>query len=157
MNKSSELNKIVHVDDRTAVGAAIGRVVGHLSDDTTRIQVYEGMMKFPIEYLERLMQNSQTATSRDEQLHTMKRIGDEINVIATLLHVCAFPYGPSSISEVMAESMQTDCEIPEAIFSIIRKAWPFVELAASKLGDDEVRWRGNLSELFVGKFFSCIS
>lgn len=159
LNKSSELNKIVHIDDRTAVGAAVGRVVSHLSDDTTRIQVYDGMMKFPLEHVQRLMQSSRSTTSGDEQLHIMKRIADEINAIATLLHVFAFPLEQSPVNGEMTESMQADCEIPEAIFSIIRKAWPFVEIAASKWGDDEVRLKGNLSELFcwqVQVFLMCI-
>jgi hypothetical protein len=139
---STELNNTVHSNDLTMVGAAIGRVAHHLSDNV-RIQIYDGMMKFPLECLERLMmQSSQNTTSRDEHLNILKRLGDAINVIATLLHVFAFPYEQSSVKGAMTNSLQTDCEIPEAIFSIIRKAWPYVEIAASKWGEDEVRWRG---------------
>ena len=150
LHGSSDPNNNVHYDDRIAVGTAIGRVVCHLSDDT-RIQVCDGMMKYPLERLERLVMNSQRTKSHDAHLHVLKRLGDEIHVIASLLHVFAFPYEHNSVKGAMAESMQADCEIPEAIFSIVRKAWPYVEIAASKWGNDEV----GCFEIYLG-LFCCI-
>ena len=85
------------------------------------------------------MQKSQRPTALDEKLHTMKRLGDEIFVVSTLLHTFAYPCEMKNVEGEMAESMQSVCDIPDAICSIIRMIWPNVEIAAAKWGDDEVR------------------
>lgn len=106
------------------------------------MQVYDGMMKFPLENLVRQLQNSQQpTTSRDDLLCIMRKVGDDITMVATMLHVFAFRYERNSAVVVATESLQADCKMPKEILSILTKVWPNVETAISKWGDDEVRQR----------------
>ena len=143
---SSTVGSTVYLDDRIAVGTAIGQFVCHRSVDI-RIQVYDAMMKLPLEHLEQWVQHSLRATSRDEQFHSMKKLGDEICVVAALLGAIAYPDEQISVKMVMTESLRVVSEIPEPILSIFQKVWPKVEVAASKWGDDEVRKGGNVNKL----------
>jgi hypothetical protein len=137
----------VHADDRIAVGSAIAQVVSSLSDDV-RMQMYDGIMKFPLERLERWLQGTQRLSTHGHHLQTMENIGDEISVVAMLIHSLAFRY--------TAESLQAGCKIPEEILSIIRKVWPNVEIAASNWGDNEVRHSASKRPLFY-IFLMCLS
>ncbi len=140
------LGSTVYLDDRIAVGTAIGQLVCHRSVDV-RIQVYDAMMKLPLEHLEHWVQHSLRTTSRDEQFHSMKKLGDEISVAAALLRAIAYPDEQNSVNMVTTESLRVGSEIPEAILYIFQKVWPKVEIAASKWGDDEVRQGSNIKKL----------
>lgn len=98
-------------------------------------------MKFPIEQLERWLQSSQCLKSRDQHLQIMEKLGDEITVVAALLHVFAYRYDHNSVG-VVTESLQKGCKLPEEILPVFQKVWPSVEIAASKWGESEVRHRG---------------
>ena len=142
----------VHSDDRIAVGTAIGTVVYRLSDDA-RIQVYSGMLKLPLEQLEMSLHSLQRLTSRDQHLHVMEKLGDEISLVAALLHVFAYRSKQKSVVVVMSESIQTGCFIPDEILSVLRKVWPYIETAASNLGDHEVSRCARKQYSFVSVYF----